>query len=83
MLETLILDTGIGISKEKQHSLFVPFQEFRYCMGSTKAEDGNIGLGLSCSKIISNRLGGDACLKQSRKGLTIFAFKIPVTVTKI
>jgi len=51
-------------------------------MGNRKAENDNIGLGLSCSKIISNKVGGDSCLKQSRKGFTVFAFKIPAYVKK-
>ena len=82
MLETLIIDTGTGISKEKQSFLFVPFKELQYRLGFSKPENENIGLGLSCSKTISNAIGGDSYLKQSKKGLTIFEFKMPVTVIK-
>jgi hypothetical protein len=35
-------------------------------------------MGLACSSAISGALGGDITLKKSEKGLTSFAFKIPV-----
>ena len=47
-------------------------------IGIVKAENDNIGLGLSCSREISRKLGGDMKLKRSKKGLTSFVFKFPV-----
>ena len=35
-------------------------------------------MGLACSAAVSKALGGDIILKKSKKGLTSFAFKIPV-----
>lgn len=35
-------------------------------------------MGLACSSSISKALGGDITLKKSKRGLTSFAFKIPV-----
>jgi hypothetical protein len=35
-------------------------------------------MGLTCSKIISEYLKGDTCLKSTKKGLSIFAFKIQI-----
>lgn len=35
-------------------------------------------MGLACSSAISKALGGDITLKKSKRGLTSFAFKIPV-----
>ena len=35
-------------------------------------------MGLSCSYTIVKKLGGDITLKKSKRGLTIFSFKIPV-----
>ena len=52
--------------------LFVPFRELQHYMGFRKVENDNIGLGLSCSKTISNALKGDSCLVQSKKGITVF-----------
>ena len=40
--------------------------------------DRNIGMGLTCSQTIVKKLGGDITLKSSKRGLTIFSFKIPV-----
>jgi K+-sensing histidine kinase KdpD len=60
--------------------LFVPFLELKDRIGIIKAQNDNIGLGLSCSKEICKKLGGDLKLKQSEKGMTIFGFKIPVTL---
>jgi C4-dicarboxylate-specific signal transduction histidine kinase len=45
--------------------LFKPFLELRDRIGIVKAENDNIGLGLSCSREISRKLGGDMKLKCS------------------
>ena len=58
--------------------LFIPFKELKNRLGILKPENDNIGLGLSASFEISRKLGGDIKLSESRNGLTIFAFKIPV-----
>lgn len=78
VLETEIIDTGIGISKERQKMLFVPFLELRMKQNLKQVENFSIGMGLACSSAISRALGGDIKLKKSKKGLTSFAFKIPV-----
>jgi signal transduction histidine kinase len=54
--------------------------ELRDRIGIVKAENDNIGLGLSCSREISRKLGGDMKLKRSKKGLTSFVFKFPVVL---
>ena len=82
VLETIIIDTGIGIEKERQNHLFVPFMELKDRLGIMKAENDNIGIGLAGSKDICVKMGGDIILKVSRPGLTAFAFKIPVKVVK-
>ena len=65
VLETEIIDTGIGIQPDRQNLLFKPFLELRDRIGIVKAENDNIGLGLSCSREISRKLGGDMKLKCS------------------
>ena len=45
-----------------------------------KPENDNIGLGLASSKAITVQMGGDIRLLSSKKGLTVFQFKIPVIV---
>ena len=80
MLETEIIDTGIGISKERQDLLFIPFLELRTLQGIKTIDNDNIGMGLACSKAIVQHLGGDIILKESTYGLTVFGFKIPAQV---
>lgn len=63
VLETQIIDTGIGISQERQKLLFVPLQELKKLQDFSKVTDFNIGLGLACSQSISNALKGDIILK--------------------
>jgi hypothetical protein len=47
-----------------------------------KPENDNIGLGLASSKDITVEMGGDIRLLKSSRGLTVFQFKIPITVKK-
>ena len=37
-------------------------------------------MGLACSKSIVQHMGGDIILKESTYGLTVFGFRIPVSV---
>jgi signal transduction histidine kinase len=83
MLETLVIDSGIGIEKERQKNLFVPLKELRVLNGiGDRASNDNLGIGLSCSKTIVNRMNGDICLLHSEVGLTAIAFKFPVIVSE-
>jgi signal transduction histidine kinase len=80
VLETMILDTGMGIQEDRQDLLFIPFLELKDRLGIMKTQNDNIGIGLACSKEICKHLGGDIVLKISNKGLTAFSFKVPITV---
>jgi len=55
----------------------------RNVQGVMRARNDNIGLGLSGSREITLRLGGDITLKQSKEGLTVFSFKLPVKVQEL
>ena len=59
VLETEILDTGVGISEERQRMLFVPFLELKLKQNMNMVEDSSIGMGLACSSSIARALGGD------------------------
>ena len=78
VLETQVIDSGKGIPQNIQKTLFIPFLELKNSQGLNRDRCGNIGLGLSCSKQIVKAMGGDIILKESQRGLTNIAFKIPV-----
>ena len=59
IMETQVIDTGYGISKDRQKLLFVPLKEIRESIGGQTSKNENIGLGLSCCKIMVNKMGGD------------------------
>jgi K+-sensing histidine kinase KdpD len=49
-----IIDSGIGIDKEQQQYLFVPFLELKIKQDMKDVKNNSIGMGLACSKIIIN-----------------------------
>jgi len=65
VLETEVIDTGIGIDSDRQKMLFIPFLELKIKQNLKQVKDYNIGVGLASSKAIVRRLGGDITLKQS------------------
>jgi PAS domain S-box-containing protein len=71
-----IRDTGIGIAKEKQPYLFMPF--WQADMSDTRAYGGP-GLGLPLSKHLIEKMGGDGIVVESAldKG-SVFSFEIPL-----
>ena len=50
ILETEIIDTGIGIDEDRQKMLFVPFLELKMKQNLNLVKDNNIGMGLACSE---------------------------------
>ena len=78
VLETEVIDTGIGIDEYRQEFLFKPFSELKKSQDLKLVKDCNIGMGLACSSSIVKKLGGDITLKESKRGRSIFAFKIPI-----
>lgn len=70
-----VLDTGKGISKEKQEIIFEAFKQED---GSTSRKYGGTGLGLSISKEIASLLAGRITLESELGVGSIFSLIIPL-----
>ena len=64
-VETLVRDSGIGLSSEQQTRLFEPFSQ---ADTSIRSKFGGTGLGLAVSRKLARALGGDVILKESTLG---------------
>ncbi|MBF0224712.1 MAG: response regulator [Desulfobacterales bacterium] len=71
-----VTDTGMGIPKNKQSSMFKSFEQVD---GDINREYGGTGLGLAITKSLVEAHGGDIGLKSEKgKGTTIF-FTLPLS----
>ena len=74
-----IKDNGIGISKDKQKTIF---EDFTQADDSTSREYGGTGLGLSISNKIVNALGSNIQLKSEENKGAEFYFEIEYDVVE-
>ena len=74
-IEFAVKDTGIGIPKDKQSQIF---ESFTQADGSTTRQYGGTGLGLTISRKLIEKMGGELLLDSAAGAGSVFYFAIPL-----
>jgi signal transduction histidine kinase/CheY-like chemotaxis protein/CHASE3 domain sensor protein len=72
-----VADSGIGISEDKQISVFEAFQQVE---GGTSRKYGGTGLGLSISRELAKLLGAEIKLSSKLNKGSVFSLTIPLEI---
>jgi len=78
-IEIAVIDTGVGIAKNKLDSIFQPFKQ---ADSSTTRKFGGTGLGLTISKNIMELLGGEIGVESVEGAGSTFFIRLPATVSE-
>tara|TARA_R110000868_G_scaffold32076_1_gene117070 strand:+ start:15516 stop:17996 length:2481 start_codon:yes stop_codon:yes gene_type:complete len=73
-----VIDTGIGIEKDKQQHIF---KEFTQADSDTEKKYGGYGLGLTISKKLTELLRGSLALESEKDKGSIFTIKLPLQIS--
>ena len=77
VFETVIRDTGIGMSEEFQKHLFEPFQQEN---ATARSKYGGTGLGMSIAKSLAEKMNGTIACESKKDIGTTFTVQIPFEV---
>nr|WP_321464612.1 PAS domain S-box protein [uncultured Desulfobulbus sp.] len=77
VIQFIVRDTGIGIDKEMQEHLFKPFQQ---ADGSITRRFGGTGLGLTISRYLVQRMGGELSVESELGRGSCFSFTLVLPV---
>ncbi len=77
VIESVIRDTGVGMSEEFQKHLFEPFRQENE---SVRTKYGGTGLGLSIAKSLAEKMGGTITCESKKDVGTTFTVRIPFDV---